>query len=75
MPKFIYQIEYFNAIIYTANPDGNRGGHFQKYHSIRNTPHHVGKFLQFAKEKFPSAQHVNLYNKETKQFVERIYLE
>lgn len=75
MPKFFYKIAYLNAIIYTAESSGNTGGHFQKYHSIKNTPVHISKFCAFAKGKFPSAKHVNFYNKETKRFVERIYLE
>lgn len=75
MPKFIYQIKYFNAIIYTQQPEGVKRGHFQKYHAIKNTQQHISNFLAFAKQKFPSAQYVNFYNKETKRFIERIYLE
>lgn len=73
MPKFLFQIRYFNAIIICIDADGRSSG--KKYRAIKNTPQHVGKFLAFAKEKFPDARHVNFYNKETKNFVERIHLE
>ena len=66
-------IKYFNCIVIVPDADGKVNG--KKYHAIKNTPVHIGNFLSFAKKKFPLAQHVNFYNKETKSYVERIYLE
>lgn len=72
MPKFLYQINYFNAIVCCLDAEK---WSFKKYHNIRNTDKHLSNFLAFAKDKFPGAQYVNFYNKDTKRFYERIYLE
>lgn len=66
---------YFNCIVFCAEKEGRKATNFLKYHGIKNTDRHKGKFLSFVKKKFPSAQHVNFYDKETKSFIEKIYLE
>lgn len=71
MPKFLYQIKYFNCIV-CCNDGGEWS--FKKYRRIKNSQRHIEQFLLFAKNKFPAAQYVNFYNKQTKHFIERIYL-
>jgi hypothetical protein len=66
-------IKYFNCIVIVPDVDGKPQG--KKYHNIRNNNFTISKFLGFAKGKFPNATHVNFYNKVSKSFVERIYLE
>lgn len=66
------QPKYFNAIIYCSVPQIN-GAQFLKYRKIKNATDPKGKFLAFA-AKFPGAEYVNLYDRETKKFYERIYL-
>lgn len=75
MHSLVIQIRYFNAIVYCKEQEGRKQTHFLKYHSIKNCPHKVGKFCDFIKNKFPSAKHINFYDKERKTFYERIYLE
>ena len=55
----------FTAIIFKADKTA------AKYRNITN----VQKFKTFALECFPGALYINLYNKHTKQFAERIYLQ
>jgi hypothetical protein len=74
MHSLTIKIEYYNAIVYCSEKEGRLQQHFLKFHSIKNNQHRVGKFLDFVKNKFPSAQHVNFYDKANRQFVERIYL-
>jgi hypothetical protein len=70
--KFEYQIKYFNCIAFGMESGKER---FIKYHSVKNTDHHREQFIQFLKNKFPFVQYVNFYDKETKKFYERVYLE
>jgi hypothetical protein len=55
----------FTAIIFKADKTP------AKYRNITN----VQKFKMFVLDRFPSALYINLYNKQTKQFAERIYLQ
>lgn len=55
----------FTAIIFKADKTP------AKYRNITN----VQKFKMFVLECFPGALYINLYNKQTKQFAERIYLQ
>lgn len=64
---------YLTAIIYTREPQIN-GRQFLKYRNIPTWEPKKSEFLAFA-AKFPTAEHVNFYEKDTKKFVERIYLE
>jgi len=55
----------FTAIIFKADKTA------AKYRNITN----VQMFKMFALDRFPGALYINLYNKQTKQFAERIYLQ
>lgn len=66
----IAQKEKFTAIIYCSEPQPVTGLQFLKYRNITDK----GKFLLFA-AKFPAAQYVNFYHKQTRLFNERIYLQ
>jgi len=55
----------YTAIIFKADKTA------AKYRNITN----VQKFKMFVLDRFPSALYINLYNKQTKQFAERIYLQ
>ena len=55
----------FTAIIFKADKTA------AKYRNITN----VQKFKLFVIDRFPNALYINLYNKQTKQFWERIYLQ
>ena len=46
---------------------------FLKYRNIKDTEAHRRRFLQFASGK-PGARYVNWYNKRTKQFLTREYI-
>ena len=69
------QVKYFNCIVYCSEREGKKQTNFLKYHGIKNNQLKIANFLQFVKSNFKSAQHVNFYNKETAQYVDRIYLE
>jgi hypothetical protein len=62
----------YRAIIYCSKVQVN-GKQFLKYNSVDKEEKALGKFLAFA-AKFPGAEYVNLYDKETSQFSQRIYL-
>lgn len=64
--------QQLTAIIYTTTPQVN-GQQFLKYRNITNTPAAVDRFLKFA-SKFPGARHVNFYDKATRKFVRREYI-
>lgn len=67
-------VRYFTAIAYRESIlDGDNC--FLKYHNIRDNPATVAAFCKMLKEKFPTVLYVNLYDKKTRAFVERIYLE
>jgi hypothetical protein len=54
--------------------DGKPTG--KKYvHNIKDTTHYKGKFCNDMKRKWPTATHVNFYDKTTGEFSERIELE
>lgn len=55
----------YTAIVYTIIPQVN-GSNFLKYRNINDKD----KFMRFA-AKFPGAQHVNFYEKETRSFDEQ----
>jgi hypothetical protein len=55
----------FTAIIFKADKTA------AKYRNITN----VQNFKMFVLDRFPGALYINLYNKQTKQFAERIYLQ
>jgi len=55
----------FTAIIFKADKTA------AKYRNITN----VQKFKMFVLDRFPNALYINLYNKHTKVFWERIYLQ
>jgi|GEM_PF-1135680 len=55
----------FTAIIFKADKSA------AKYRNITN----VQKFKLFVLDRFPNALYINLYDKQTKQFWERIYIQ
>ncbi len=63
---------YLTAIIYCSEKQVN-GMQFLKYRNIGKDERRKGQFLSFA-AKFPGAEYVNFYDRETKAFIERIYL-
>ena len=67
------QIKLLTAIIYCNQPQVN-GNQFLKYRKISDTTAGISKFLLFA-AKFPGAQYVNFYYRDTKKFKERIHLQ
>lgn len=58
----------FTAIIYCTNPQPN-GNFFLKFRNISDQD----KFCKFAK-KFNGAAYINFYDKETRNYINRIYL-
>lgn len=65
--------ELLTAIIY-CNQQQPNGNHFLKYRNISNTDTAKSKFLLFAR-KFVGAEYVNWYDKYSREFIERIYLQ
>lgn len=63
-----------NAIIFCDPPDQVSGNTALKYRKIGNNQKSITSFLEFAR-KFPSAQYVNFYYRESRMFKERIYLQ
>jgi hypothetical protein len=66
--------QLLTAIIYTNIPQPVTGNQFLKFRNITDSDTAVGKFMTFA-AKFPGAEYVNFYYKNTKAFKERIYLQ
>lgn len=58
--------KHFTAIIITA-PNPVNGNTAFKYRKIKNDPHSLASFIQFAKG-FPGALHINFYDRQTKKF-------
>ena len=63
-----------DAIIYCSIPQPVTGNQFLKYRNISDTDAAKGRFLKFA-AKFAGAEYVNFYDKHTRAFIERIYLQ
>lgn len=63
MPK------YFNAIIVNQIP-GMTQPQFVKYHNIPESK--LSKLCRYALKTFPGVHHINLYRRETKQFVRQL---
>jgi hypothetical protein len=61
------------AIIYCSIPQPVTGNQFLKFRNISNNNISKSKFLDFA-AKFNGAEYVNFYGKQSKKFIERIYL-
>lgn len=64
--------KYLNAVVICVLPNGQIEG--KKYRSIMNTVSKKSRFIEFIREKFAYAKHVNFYNKETKRFYERMQI-
>lgn len=74
--KFKYPSDkekWCEAIIVLA--PGDKPEHFKKYKYVFGSRRSVSTFCGFAKNKFPTATHVNFYNKATGNFKEQILLE
>jgi hypothetical protein len=67
-------VEQLTAIIYCEVPQPVTGNQFLKYRNIENNNDAKSSFLLYA-SKFVGAQYVNFYDKKTRRFVERIYLQ
>lgn len=57
------------AIIYCNVPQVN-GNQFLKYNYVDNTPRGLQTFINWAR-RFPGAEHINFYCKQTGQFIEQ----
>ncbi len=72
--KQSYKQTFTVAIVFCKQQDGTYA--CKKYQwSIKYNQHYVSKFCNDMKRKFFNAEYVNFYNKETREFLERIYLE
>ncbi len=57
------------AIIYCNVPQVN-GNQFLKYNYVTNSKRGLNSFANFA-AKFPGAEYINFYSKQTGEFIER----
>ena len=75
MPKYFFNAEnnYLVAIVFIKN---NGFIECKKYsYNIKDTTHYISKFCNDIKQKFPMAEYVNFYYKNSRNFKERINLE
>lgn len=80
MPKFILTDRFLVAIVFVPvgfeGENGKKEYSCKKYrHNIKNTDHYISKFCRDMKAKFPDAEYINFYYKDTGSFKERIHLE
>jgi len=67
-------MNYLVGFVFVKEPGGEYS--VKKYtHNIKDTQHYVSKFCNDMKRKYPTAEYINFYYKQSQTFKERIYLE
>ena len=64
--------QYCNAIV--CCQDHDKVWSFKKYHTIQYNDIKIEKFAKFVKREFPNAQYINFYDKDTRAYLDRLYL-
>lgn len=62
---------YLTAII--IFPGTGKVKNAAKYRNIKNSEAAINRFLKFVGQKFPNWEHVNFYDRRTKNYLFRVY--
>lgn len=68
--------KYFTALVYlTKTENGQQLEKWVKYHNIKNDGLAITKFVAFIESKFPQARYINFYDKHSRRYHSRRYIQ
>lgn len=69
--KYTMNSSYLTAII--IFPGTGKVKNAAKYRNIKHSEASINRFLKFVGQKFPNWEHVNFYDRRTKNYLFRVY--